>query len=111
MTAMAAKKAPLQNPLEQLAGLMDADMTAVNAMILTRMESRVPMIPHLAGYLIAAGGKRIRPLMTLACTALYQGNMARAHRLATAVEFIHSATLLHDDVVDASDERRGNPSA
>lgn len=86
-------------------------MKAVNTMILARMDSRVPMIPHLAGYLIAAGGKRIRPLMTLAATALYQGDMHRAHRLATAVEFIHSATLLHDDVVDDSDERRGQQSA
>lgn len=86
-------------------------MGAVNAMIMARMESRVPMIPQLAGYLIAAGGKRIRPLMTLAATALYNGDMVRAHRLATAVEFIHSATLLHDDVVDDSAERRGKPSA
>jgi octaprenyl-diphosphate synthase len=69
------------------------------------------MIPELAGYLIAAGGKRIRPLMTLASTALYNGDMVRAHRLSSAVEFIHTATLLHDDVVDDSGERRGQKSA
>ncbi len=86
-------------------------MLAVNAMIVDRMDSPVPMIPQLAGYLIAAGGKRIRPLMTLACTAMYDGDRVRAHRLATAVEFIHTATLLHDDVVDDSDERRGQKSA
>ncbi len=91
--------------------MLEIDMDKVNEMILARMDSPVPMIPQLAGYLIAAGGKRIRPLMTLAATALYHGNMIRAHRLATAVEFIHSATLLHDDVVDDSDERRGQKSA
>lgn len=91
--------------------MLEIDMDKVNEMIIARMDSPVPMIPQLAGYLIAAGGKRIRPLMTLAATALYHGNMIRAHRLATAVEFIHSATLLHDDVVDDSDERRGQKSA
>lgn len=101
----------IKNPLDQLQSLLDADMTAVNEMIVARMDSPVPMIPQLAGYLIAAGGKRIRPLMTLAATALYNGDMVRSHRLATAVEFIHSATLLHDDVVDDSDERRGQKSA
>lgn len=91
--------------------MLNADMGAVNTMIVARMDSPVPLIPQLAGYLVAAGGKRIRPLMTLAATALFGGDMVRAHRLATAVEFIHSATLLHDDVVDDSDERRGQKSA
>lgn len=100
-----------ESPLDRLQSLLDADMRAVNEMIVARMESPVPMIPQLAGYLIAAGGKRIRPLMTLAATALYGGDMVRAHRLATAVEFIHTATLLHDDVVDDSAERRGQKSA
>lgn len=100
-----------ESPLDALSRLLDADMKAVNAMIVARMDSPVPMIPQLAGYLVAAGGKRIRPLMTLASAALYNGDMVRAHRLATAVEFIHTATLLHDDVVDASDERRGQKSA
>lgn len=100
-----------KSPLDDLQIMLSDDMGAVNAMILTRMESAVPVIPQLAGYLIAAGGKRIRPLMTLAATSLYGGDMPRAHRLATAVEFIHTATLLHDDVVDGSDERRGQKSA
>jgi octaprenyl-diphosphate synthase len=100
-----------RNPLDALQSNLARDMEAVNAMILARMDSPVPMIPQLAGYLIAAGGKRIRPLMTLAAASLYGADMARAHRLATAVEFIHSATLLHDDVVDDSDERRGQKSA
>jgi octaprenyl-diphosphate synthase len=100
-----------KSPLDALQSMLLGDMNAVNAMIIARMDSPVPMIPQLAGYLIAAGGKRIRPLMTLAAAALYGGDMPRAHRLATAVEFIHTATLLHDDVVDNSDERRGQKSA
>ncbi len=113
MTALnrIAKENSSESPLDALSRLLESDMKAVNAMILARMDSPVPMIPELAGYLIAAGGKRIRPLMTLAAAALYDGDMVRAHRLATAVEFIHTATLLHDDVVDASDERRGKKSA
>src|SRR5690606_33883595 len=66
---------------------------------------------QLAGYLIAAGGKRIRPLLTLACARLYGCDNDRPYGLATAVEFIHTATLLHDDVVDESDERRGQQPA
>lgn len=102
---------PHSNPLEQLHDALEQDMEAVNAFILERLESPVEMIPQVAKHLIAAGGKRIRPLMTLACTAMYGGEIRRAHRLAAAVEFIHSATLLHDDVVDESDTRRGLKTA
>lgn len=101
----------MTNPLEILAEHLDDDMRLVNACILENMQSPVEIIPKLAGYLIAAGGKRIRPLLILASTALYRGDMVRAHRLATAVEFIHSATLLHDDVVDESTLRRGQEVA
>lgn len=99
------------NPLERMAHLLNEDMKKVNDTILQRMKSDVPMIPQLAGYLIASGGKRIRPLLTLAATRLYDGETPRPYALAAAVEFIHTATLLHDDVVDDSVERRGNPSA
>lgn len=99
------------NPLEELSTLLNDDMDAVNAEILRRMESPVALIPQLASYLIAAGGKRIRPLLTLACTEIYGGEMTRAHALAASVEFIHTATLLHDDVVDESEERRGQKAA
>lgn len=105
------KPAPAANPLEHLAALLDNDMRAVNAEIIRRMDSPVALIPKLASYLIAAGGKRIRPLMTLASTAIYSGDMKRAHALAASVEFIHTATLLHDDVVDESAQRRGRESA
>ena len=86
-------------------------MNAVNAVILDKMQSRIPLIPTLAGHLIAGGGKRMRPMLTLAGAALcdYQGT--RHHRLAAAVEFIHTATLLHDDVVDGSGMRRGKATA
>jgi octaprenyl-diphosphate synthase len=99
------------SPLETLSALLEPDMKSVNALILRHMDSPVTLIPQLAGYLIAAGGKRVRPLLTLAATQIYSGDMNRAHGLAAAVEFIHSATLLHDDVVDESAQRRGRDTA
>ena len=97
--------------LDALTALVADDVVAVNQLIVQRMESRVAMIPKLAGHIIAAGGKRLRPLLTLATAQMcgYQGQ--RHRKLAASVEFIHTATLLHDDVVDASDLRRGGPSA
>lgn len=103
--------ANLPNPVAQLQDIFIQDMKTVNAHILENMQSDVALIPQLASYLIAAGGKRIRPLLTLAATSLSGGDMERATRLAAAVEFIHTATLLHDDVVDDSDKRRGQDSA
>ncbi len=103
--------APQPDALEQLASMLADDMAAVNQMIIQRMESPVALIPQLAGHLIAAGGKRLRPLLTLATARLCGYHGPRASKLATSVEFIHTATLLHDDVVDASDQRRGLPSA
>ena len=102
---------PGGTPLERLAALMHGDMLQVNALIVENMQSEVKLIPQLAGYLIASGGKRIRPLLTLACTSLFGGDMSRTHGLAASVEFIHTATLLHDDVVDGSKERRGKDAA
>lgn len=99
------------NPLDALAGVLDSDMRAVNAVILDHMQSDVPLIPQLAGYLIAAGGKRIRPLLTLGAARLFGYEGTATHSLAAAVEFIHTATLLHDDVVDGSEERRGQAAA
>lgn len=99
------------NPLDRLNDHLAADMQAVNALIIRNMQAEVPLIPQLAGYLIAAGGKRIRPLLTLACAQLYDYSGERTYGLAAAVEFIHTATLLHDDVVDESGERRGQKTA
>jgi len=98
------------SPLDALGDVLATDMRRVNEVILTRMHSDIPLIPQLARYLIAAGGKRLRPMLTLAA-ASGSSHTPQAHGLAAAVEFIHTATLLHDDVVDASEERRGQPSA
>jgi len=100
-----------QPSLEPMMQLVASDMNLVNAVILDRMQSDIPLIPELAGHLIAGGGKRMRPMLTLASARLlgYTGN--RHHRLAATVEFIHTATLLHDDVVDGSDLRRGKRTA
>lgn len=111
MTSLNPKTDTNTSPLDQLQAELALDMKAVNGIILDHMQSDVPLIPHLASYLIASGGKRIRPLLTLAATKLCGGDMARAHILAASVEFIHTATLLHDDVVDDSIERRGKESA
>jgi octaprenyl-diphosphate synthase len=86
-------------------------MNSVNTIILDRMQSEIPLIPALAGHLIAGGGKRMRPMLTLAGAELVGYNGARHHKLAAAVEFIHTATLLHDDVVDGSEQRRGKSAA
>src|SRR5687768_1405581 len=87
------------------------DMNGVNAVILERMQSKVALIPELAGHLIAGGGKRMRPMLTLAAASLLDYPGTRHHKLAAAVEFIHTATLLHDDVVDGSGMRRGKRTA
>lgn len=99
-------------PLDRLSAALTADLDAVNAMIRTRMASEnAPRIPQVTAHLIEAGGKRLRPMLTLA-TARLCGNAGPYHvHLAATVEFIHTATLLHDDVVDESDQRRGRPTA
>jgi octaprenyl-diphosphate synthase len=101
-----------QSPsLEAMMALVASDMNGVNAVILDRMQSKVALIPELAGHLIAGGGKRMRPMLTLASAALLGYPGTRHHKLAAAVEFIHTATLLHDDVVDGSGMRRGKRTA
>lgn len=97
--------------LDPMLKLVAAGMNKVNAVILDRMQSEIPLIPELAGHLIAGGGKRMRPMLTLACARLLDYPGERHHKLAAAVEFIHTATLLHDDVVDGSDMRRGKTAA
>jgi octaprenyl-diphosphate synthase len=108
VTPIHRTSAPSLDPMIQLVA---ADMNQVNSVILTRMQSDVPLIPELAGHLIAGGGKRMRPMLTLACSRLLDYQGTRQHKLAAAVEFIHTATLLHDDVVDGSGLRRGRRTA
>ena len=100
-----------QPSLDALIGLVANDMNGVNSVILERMQSKVALIPELAGHLIAGGGKRMRPMLTLACASLLGYPGTRHHKLAASVEFIHTATLLHDDVVDGSGMRRGKRTA
>ena len=97
--------------LEPMLALTAPGMNQVNQVILDRMQSEVPLIPALAGHLISGGGKRLRPMLTLAGAELVGYSGTRHHKLAAAVEFIHTATLLHDDVVDGSDLRRGKAAA
>jgi len=97
-------------PVAPLSLIAD-DMRALDQVIAQRLDSGVPLVGQVARYIIGAGGKRLRPaLLLLTCGALgYQGPLR--HTLAAVVEFIHTATLLHDDVVDGSTLRRGNATA
>lgn len=102
----------VSKPHDRLAEALSEEMSAVNELIRTRMASEhAPRIPEVTAHLVEAGGKRLRPMLTLAAAAIcgYQGD---DHvKLAATVEFIHTATLLHDDVVDESGQRRGRPTA
>jgi octaprenyl-diphosphate synthase len=105
------KHLPESGSIEALVALVASDMSRVNAMILSRTGSEVTMIPEVANHLISSGGKRLRPMLTLA-TAGLAGYLGDGHvKLAASVEFMHTATLLHDDVVDESDMRRGRVAA
>ncbi|MGY4472145.1 geranylgeranyl pyrophosphate synthase [Bradyrhizobium sp. LB9.1b] len=105
---------PFETPgasIEELVVLVAGDMERVNATILSRTGSDVTMIPEVANHLISSGGKRLRPMLTLAMANL-AGYAGDGHiKLAASVEFMHTATLLHDDVVDESEMRRGKLSA
>ncbi|WP_369928486.1 polyprenyl synthetase family protein [Leisingera sp. XS_AS12] len=101
-----------KKPHEMLAATLSQELEAVNALIRDRMASRhAPRIPEVTAHLVEAGGKRLRPMLTLAAARLcgYEGE--HHLKLAATVEFIHTATLLHDDVVDESGQRRGRPTA
>jgi len=97
--------------LDPLCRLLSDELERVNQLIVERMQSPVALIPQLAGHIVAGGGKRLRPMLTLGCARLCGYRGGRHIALAAAVEFIHTATLLHDDVVDASDLRRGRDTA
>ncbi len=99
-------------PHEQLAEAVADDLAGVNELIIRRMESEhAPRIPQITGHLVSAGGKRLRPMLTLAAARMCGYGGDHHIRLAATVEFIHTATLLHDDVVDQSGQRRGRPTA
>ena len=92
---------------ETFSNWLQKDLNQVNKIILETLETDSSLITELSNYIIGAGGKRIRPLLTLATARLCQYSGNRHLNLASVIEFIHTATLLHDDVVDGSKKRRG----
>ena len=109
LTMEGGKRAP--ESIQPLIDLTAADMARVNELILSKAGSDVEMIPEIANHLISSGGKRLRPMLTLAAAQMF-GYAGDGHvKLAGGVEFMHTATLLHDDVVDESDMRRGKKTA
>ncbi|MGR3659994.1 MAG: polyprenyl synthetase family protein [Paracoccaceae bacterium] len=99
-------------PHERLASYLSDDLDAVNSLIRARMASEhAPRIPEITAHLVEAGGKRLRPMLTLAAAQMFGYSGPYHVHLAATVEFIHTATLLHDDVVDESNQRRGRPTA
>jgi octaprenyl-diphosphate synthase len=104
----AATNTAQQNPITRT---IAADMEAVNGVIRQRLQSDVALVNQIAEYIIGAGGKRIRPVLVLLLANAYGYRGAGHHELAAVVEFIHTATLLHDDVVDESSMRRGRQTA
>jgi len=101
----------MTNPLQQAQDLCQQEMEAVNRCIVENLQSDIIMIPAIGQYIINSGGKRLRPLICLLAAKLFDYQGERHIPLATVIEFIHTASLLHDDVVDASHQRRGAPSA
>ncbi|MEL6662348.1 MAG: polyprenyl synthetase family protein [Pseudomonadota bacterium] len=113
MTQTLKPRQPLRDGsiIDTLQVALADDLEAVEALLIARAASPVAMIPDMSGYIVGAGGKRLRPMVTLAAAHAAGGATPATHALATAVEFIHTATLLHDDVVDDSDLRRGKRAA
>ncbi len=109
--AMPLEKPAVDKPLDRIMDAVRADMASVDTILTNQLNSSTTLIPQVAAHLIAAGGKRVRPVLTLASAQLCGYRGEHAVRLAASVEFIHTATLLHDDVVDGSATRRGKPAA
>lgn len=106
------KEQAATSAMTELSGLVAEEMEAVNALIMRQLEHDVALIPDVSKHLIDAGGKRLRPMLTIATSHMCGYRSGSKHiTLASAVEFLHTATLLHDDVVDASDLRRGRDTA
>ena len=108
-----AKKNSFNNQVSELINLCQGDLETINSIIIEKLGSKVPLIHEIASYLILSGGKRLRPLLTSCSFRLFEKNTNENINhigLAAAVEFIHAATLLHDDVIDESKKRRGNLS-
>jgi len=111
LSAAAANEATSSDALDRLVAATRPGMERVNAMILEKAESHIELVPEIARYLIDAGGKRLRPMLTVAASLLFARTDGSEVNFAAAVEFLHNATLLHDDVVDESNMRRGRAAA
>jgi octaprenyl-diphosphate synthase len=111
VTATPLTKNDALNVVDRLQVMLADDLAATETLLKERATSQVAVIPDLSGYIVSAGGKRLRPIITLAAAHACGTANHGTHALATAVEFIHTATLLHDDVVDDSDLRRGKKAA
>jgi len=98
-------------PVQAVHDFIAADMRAVDAVIRARLSSEVALVRQVAEYIVGSGGKRLRPALVLLSAGAFGYQGTHHHQLAAVVEFIHTATLLHDDVVDASELRRGQPTA
>ena len=109
--AKARDSGPTKTVVDRLTALLEDDLSAVEKLLKAKAASPVDIIPDMSDYIVSAGGKRLRPMITLAAANAVGGANPSTHSLAAAVEFIHTATLLHDDVVDESDLRRGKPAA
>ena len=108
-----AKKNSFNNQVSELINICQGDLETINSIIIEKLGSNIPLIHEIASYLILSGGKRLRPLLTSCSFRLFEKNTNENINhigLAAAVEFIHAATLLHDDVIDESKKRRGNLS-
>ncbi len=102
-----------QNPvsLEDIRRVIDADMTAVDGVIRRKLASDVVLVNQISNYIVGAGGKRLRPILVLLASGHFSADPDKARELAAVIEFIHTATLLHDDIVDESSMRRGKQTA
>ncbi|WP_419812989.1 polyprenyl synthetase family protein [Bacterioplanoides sp.] len=97
--------------IQDILAVTQDEFQAVDSLIHEQLASRIPLVEKIADYIVSSGGKRIRPLLVLMSAKAFDRCDAEAIKLATVIEFLHTATLLHDDVVDTSDMRRGNPTA
>ena len=111
------KEFTFEKQISDLTSLCKEDLVSVNTIIVDKLDSNVPLVQEVAKYLILSGGKRLRPLLTVSSYHMINNeknsneNKINHIGLSAAVEFIHTATLLHDDVIDESKQRRGNPTA
>ena len=97
--------------VKDIYAIIEQDFADVDTLIREQLTSRVPLVEKIADYIVSSGGKRLRPLLVIMTAKALEASGPQANKLAAVIEFLHTATLLHDDVVDTSDMRRGNPTA